>query len=195
MKTSLDIAKQILEHLSAFDLEKEGASYDLKEFVLYLNTLLFSDESLDKTAADQSNLDMKITHLIVTQSKYFKLYCRDVLHDSVISTPDEFSFLLHLNMVDSYRKMELIHIHLLEAPSGIEVIKRLLNRGLITEFNDPDDKRAKRVKISPEGKELVDKLSPQMDEVYAKMLADLSVKGKMHLASYLKSLNDYHYHN
>lgn len=192
MKTSLDIAKQILEHLSAFDLEKEGASYDLKEFVLYLNTLFFSDESLDQTTADQSNLDMEITHLIVTQSKYFKLYCRDVLHDSVISTPDEFSFLLHLNMVDSYRKMELIHIHLLEAPSGIEVIKRLLNRGLISEFNDPDDKRAKRVKISLEGKELVDKLSPKMEEVYAKMLADLSVKGKMHLASYLRSLNDSH---
>ncbi len=95
-------------------------------------------------------------------------------------------------MVDSYREMELIHIHLLEDASGIEVIKRLLNRGLIVEFNDPDDKRTKRLKISAEGKGILDNLSPKMSEVYAKMLADLSVKGKMQLASYLKALNDCH---
>ena len=86
------------------------------------------------------------------QSKHYKMYCKEALVDTDINSPDEYSFLYHLSLVDSFRKMELIHIHLLEAPSGIEVIKRLLKKDFIEEFDDPDIKRDKRGRRTQKGK-------------------------------------------
>jgi len=94
--------------------------------------------------------------------------------------------------VDSYRKMELINMHLLEPPSGIEVIKRLLKKGLIEEFGDPDDKRAKRIRITPKGKSEVDLITPKMQKVFQRMTADMTLNEKLHVISYLRKINDFH---
>ncbi len=141
---------------------------------------------------DENDIDMELTFLLIMQSKHYKTYCKEVLVDSEINSPDEYSFLYHLSLVDSFRKMELIHIHLLEAPSGIEVIKRLLKKGFIEEFDDKQDKRAKRIKITNEGRVETEKLTPQMQTVYSKMTAKMLLKEKIHIISLLKELNDYH---
>ncbi len=126
------------------------------------------------------------------QSKHYKTYCKEALENTEINSPDEYSFLYHLSLVDSFRKMELIHIHLLEAPSGIEVIKRLLKKDFIEEFDDKDDKRAKRVRLTNKGRKETDKITPQIKSVYSKMTAEMTLKDKLYAVSLLKELNDYH---
>ena len=95
-------------------------------------------------------------------------------------------------MVDSYRKMELIKIHLLEPASGIEVIKRLLKKGMIEEFDDPDDKRARRIQITQNGKKEVSRLTPLMQQVFRKMTAEMTLNDKLHIISFLRKMDQFH---
>jgi DNA-binding MarR family transcriptional regulator len=135
---------------------------------------------------------MELSFLLVMQSRYYKAYAKKVLGESELTSPDGFSFLYHLSLTDSFRKMELIKMHHLEPPSGIEVLKRLLNKGLIEEFDDADDKRARRIKITEIGKKELQVIMPKMSEVFRLMTAELSLNEKLHLLAFLKQMNDFH---
>jgi DNA-binding MarR family transcriptional regulator len=193
MNTSISILKELIQHLEDFEQKHQKAN--IKDFVMWLNERVFNENQGNKKNQDKSELNMELTHYLVTQNKYFKTYCKAALHDSNLATPDDFSFLYHLTVVDSFRKMELINIHLLEAPSGIEVLKRLHKKGFIEEFDDANDKRAKRIRITKKGQTEVKKLEPKMKEVYHKMSADMNMKEKIHFISLLKKLSDYHSEN
>jgi DNA-binding MarR family transcriptional regulator len=137
-------------------------------------------------------LDMELSFLLVMQSRYYKAYAKRVLGESELSSPDGFSFLYHLSLVDSYRKMELIKMHHLEPPSGIEVLKRITNKRLIEEFEDADDKRARRIKITEKGKKELQNILPKMSKVFRLMTAELSLNEKLHVLAFLKQMNDFH---
>ena len=137
-------------------------------------------------------LDMELTFLLVMQSRYYKAYAKKVLGESELSSPDGFSFLYHLSLAESYRKMELIKMHHLEPPSGIEVLKRLLHKGFIAEFDDAHDKRAKRIRITEKGRTELEGILPKMREVFQLMTAELSLNEKLHAVGLLKQMNDFH---
>jgi len=195
MNTTLNILSEIIEYLQKYQYEKDKEPTNLKDFVIWLNGFIFNRNFDSNSLHNEKDLNLQFTHLLIMQSKYFKMYCKKALKNSIINTPDDFSFLYHLNHYDSFRKMELIHIHLLEAPSGIEVIKRLLKKELIEEFDDPEDKRAKRIRITNRGRKETKKLLPLMKEVYSNMTAELLLAEKLHFISFLKKLNDYHVKN
>ena len=119
------------------------------------------------------------------QNRYYKAFAKKVLGESELSSPDGFSFLYHMSLTDSFRKMELIKMHHLEPPSGIEVLKRLLKKGLIEEFDDADDRRAKRIKITDKGRKELEVVLPKMSEVFSLMTADLSLNEKLHMLAFL----------
>lgn len=192
MSNTLNIVAELIEHLRRFEIEKGQEPQDVKEFAIWLSQLMFESHNSLESYQDERNIDMELTFLLIMQSKHYKTYCKEALVNTEINSPDEYSFLYHLSLVDSFRKMELIHIHLLEAPSGIEVIKRLLKKDFIEEFDDKDDKRAKRVRITNKGRKETDKITPQMKSVYSKMTAEMSLKEKFYAVSLLKELNDYH---
>ena len=192
MNNTLSIVAELVDQLHLFEREKGHEPNDLKEFTIWLNQFVFDEHHFSESDHQESDMDMELTFLLIMQSKHYKTYCKDALVNTEINSPDEYSFLYHLTLVDSFRKMELIHIHLLEAPSGIEVIKRLLKKGFIEEFDDKDDKRAKRVRITDKGRKETEKLTPQMKLVYTKMAANMSIKEKKHAISWLKDLNNYH---
>lgn len=192
MNQSLNIISELIEVLNKFTNEKGNEPKDLKEFVVWLNQLVFEPQHSLESGIRENDIDMELTFLLIMQNKYYKTYCKEALVNTDINSPDEYSFLYHLSLVDSFRKMELIHIHLLEAPSGIEVIKRLLKKGFIEEFDDKEDKRAKRIRITTKGKQEADRITPKMQEVYTKMSAELSLKEKLHVISFLRGISNYH---
>lgn len=192
MNNSLNIVTELIELLRRFETEKGQDPQDIKEFAIWLSQLMFESHNSLESNQGESNINMELTFLLIMQSKHYKTYCKEAFVNTEINSPDEYSFLYHLSLVDSFRKMELIHIHLLEAPSGIEVIKRLLKKEFIEEFDDKDDKRAKRVRITNKGRKETDKITPRMKSVYSKMTAEMSLKKKLYAVSFLKELNDYH---
>ena len=192
MDTSLKIIQELIDGLMEYTHEYNKEPDDLKEFVLWLNSSLFENPHSLETDNGEDQLDMELTFLIIMQNKHYKAYAKKALNNSEITSTDGFSFLLHLAMVDSYRKMELIKIHLLEPPSGIEVIKRLLKKDLIEEFDDPDDKRARRIQITGKGKKEVSRLTPLMQQVFSKMATEMTLNEKLHVISFLRKMNQFH---
>jgi DNA-binding MarR family transcriptional regulator len=192
MNKSLTLLTELIKLLESFENEKAHEAKDVKEFAIWLGHHVFESHNALESKQKESDIDMELTFLLIMQSKHYKTYCKEAFENTKINSPDEYSFLYHLSLVDSFRKMELIHIHLLEAPSGIEVIKRLLKKGFIEEFDDKNDKRAKRIKLTKKGRQETEKLHPQMTSVYSKMAAEMSLKEKIQAISFLRALNNYH---
>jgi len=192
MKTSLEVISEIVQWLELFNKENPENEMELTSFILWLNSRLFTDEHIDQSIHGNELLDMELSFLLVLQHRYYKAYAKKVLGQSELSSPEGFSFLYHLSLVDSYRKMELIKMHHIEPPSGIEVLKRLLKKELIEEFDDPDDGRAKRIRITETGTKEIRAIMPKMQNVFKSMTAEMSLHEKLHVVSFLKQMNDYH---
>jgi DNA-binding MarR family transcriptional regulator len=195
MSHLLNIINELIDYLKRYEKEKGHEPADVKEFTIWLNQFVYKQKHSLESGHEENSIDMELTFLLIMQNKHYKSYCKQALVNTDINSPDEYSFLYHLSLVESFRKMELIDIHLLEAPSGIEVIKRLLKKGFIEEYDDREDKRAKRIKITEKGRQETDKLTPQMEEVYSKMAAEMTLKEKLHMVTYLQRLNEYHLKN
>ncbi len=195
MKTSLEIIKQLIQWFEIFDKENPESEIELTSFIIWLNSKLFVDEHTDQSTHDHDVLDMELSFLLALQHRHYKAYAKAALGESELSSPEGFSFLYHLSLVNSYRKMELIKMHHLEPPSGIEVLKRLLKREFIEEFDDPDDGRAQRIRITETGKQKIQIILPKMQQVFSSMTADMSLSEKLHVVSFLRQMNDYHIKN
>ena len=192
MNKSLNITGEIINWLERFTEENTEEDLNLKAFIIWLNSKLFADEHGDHSKHDTDVLDMEMTFLLALQHRHYKAYAKAALGESELSSPEGFSFLYHLSLAESYRKMELIRLHLIEPPSGIEVLKRLLKKQLIEEFDDPDDKRATRVRITETGKKEIQAILPKMQQVFTSMTAEMSLNEKLHVVAFLQQMNDYH---
>ena len=192
MKTSLELIKEIVDWLELFSKEYPENELSLESFILWLNSKIFSANHIDESEHKSETLNMELSFLLVLQNRYYRAYAKKVLGQSELSSPESFSFLYHLSLVDSYRKMELIKMHHVEPPSGIEVLKRLLHKEFIVEFDDPDDRRARRIRISETGKKEIHTIMPKMQEVFHLMSAEMSLNEKLYVVAFLKQMSDFH---
>ncbi len=192
MKTSFEVLRELIQWFEAFSEEYPESETDLNSFIIWLNTRLFAEEPGKHSVHDRDVLDMELSFLLALQNRHYKAYAKEALLDSELSSPEGFSFLYHLSLADSYRKMELIKMHQLEPPSGIEVLKRLLKRKFIEEFDDPDDGRAKRIRITEAGRQKIRIVQPKMQQVFSSMAANMSLPEKLHVLAFLRQMNEYH---
>lgn len=192
MKTSLQLISEIIPWLELFNKENPENEMSLESFIIWLNSRLIAEHHDAHSIHSDDVLDMELSFLLALQNRHYKVYAKRALGESELSSPEGFSFLYHLSLTDSYRKMELIKMHHMEPPSGIEVLKRLLKKELIAEFDDPDDKRAKRICITEVGRKEILSIMPKMQLVFKSMTAGMSLNEKVHVVSFLRQMNDYH---
>lgn len=192
MSTSFNIIHTLVDWVDQFTKDQNKTEFSIEEFLVWLNSKIFPPDNPHHDGFDEAQINMELSFLLIVQNRHFKSYAKKALGDSAFSSPDSFSFLYHLSMVDSYRKMELIKMHMMEAPSGIEVLKRLLSKRFIEEFDDPDDKRAIRIRITKTGKEELNNNLPAMQNVFKQMTANMNFGAKLHFIEALKNLNDFH---
>ncbi len=80
----------------------------------------------------------------------------------------------------------------LERSTAFEVIRRMQRLELVEEFPDPNDKRTKRVKISPKGKAALKEADARVDQISRLMMGDLTENKKFDLLKLLLSLTQFH---
>jgi hypothetical protein len=76
--------------------------------------------------------------------------------------------------------------------SGADIIKRLVKHGYVEEFDDEDDKRSRRVRITQVGKLLIFKIFEEMDTVSSIITGNLTGDEKLFLLHYLNKLDNLH---
>lgn len=167
------------------EFNKNNPSGKMQDFVVWLSGKYFESK---ESNGHEEQLDLMLVFQISLLNKSIKKQTKEVISESSLSSLDGYSFLLHLEQADSFRKMELIEMHNLEAPTGIEVIKRLLSKGLIEEFDDKEDKRAKRVKMTHAGKTELERLKPLVDAKFKSFAQALALNDKLSLVAAMNKL-------
>lgn len=198
-----EILKELLDHFIDFDSEFQGDDqYTMADFVGYLNAGIDSQPSEirnlagteEKWVKEHVDPNTEISTLIVFMYRYAVGYFKKAIKDSNINTLDEFSFLIVLTTYTQLTKKELIQKLIMEITSGVEVIKRLLKRGLIEEFANPSDKRSVLVAITSKGKQELVALLPKMGLVGGVVVGNLTQAEITSLSFLLRKL-DYHHND
>ena len=199
-----EILTSLINQFFSFDSEKGNQEeYSFDEFIGYLNAKSevqelkirkLSGENKESFKYEHTSATREISILIVLMNRYAKWYIKKVLKDSLLQTPDEFSFLISLMTYNSLHKSELITRQIMEKTSGTEIINRLVRKGMISETADQNDKRSIRVSITESGREEILRILPLMTKVTEIVVGNLSVE-EINTLSYLLKKLDYFHNN
>jgi DNA-binding MarR family transcriptional regulator len=199
-----EILTTLINHFFSFDTEMGNQEeYSIDEFIGYLNAKSdrqeleirnISGENKEFFKHEYRSTSRDISILIVLMNRYAKWYIKKVLRDSLLQTPDEFSFLITLMTYDSLNKSELITKQIMEKTSGTQVINRLVKRGMIFETADQNDKRSIRVSITKSGREEILRILPLMTKVTEIVVGNLNAE-EINTLSYLLKKLDYFHNN
>ncbi len=132
-------------HLAISQLEKETLGYDLSKEVI-------------------------ISIAVGRLARFADMYTKKALAALPIANTDEIVYLMILDETNTPRKSELIHSGLSEFSTGVEIIRRLQKANLVEEFPDAEDRRSKRIRLTDQGKKLLEEVYPKM-EIVSKMVA------------------------
>ena len=197
-----EILSFIINQFFIFDEVRDKRNdYSIEEFISYLDAqkgkekLEFREFSgKNKTFIKKEYRDAvtDISILLVFMYRYAKGYLKKALRGSSLHTADEFSFLITIMTSESLRKSELIAKQIMEKTTGMEVINRLINSGLIVESADKKDKRSKIVSITKAGMDEIRSVIPLMGKVSEIIVGNLSNEEINTLAYLLKKLDYYH---
>ncbi len=195
MTKSITFLKELLPFIESYMESKDQEDINIESFTLWLNQrMIKSTHEIPREEMNhsQNHLNFQLLHVILFLNRFAKVYLKKALTDSPLASVEDFLFLAILGHKESMRKSELIYYHVLEMPTGIEVINRLLNKGLIEDFADPEDGRSKRVKVTGEGKQLIKKMRTRILKVNQIIGGDLNAQQKIVLLSLFDQLSHFH---
>ena len=184
----------ILPYLEEFEEKGEGDTID--DFVAWMQTAptlkIDSKAAILKSVPLQGNVNAQICQLIALMYKYIRFYYKKGFKNSLLQTMEDFGFLATLTMFGDLRKNKLIQKNTSEFTSGMEVIRRLERNELIESFSDPEDKRARRVKITEKGQGVFYQTLPVLQKMGAIATGELTEVEKQQLFELLNKLNYFH---
>ncbi|MEC5156347.1 MarR family winged helix-turn-helix transcriptional regulator [Chryseobacterium sp. MP_3.2] len=195
---NLELLIDILKEFKNFE---ESTSYKstakVEDFQNFLNERSYGKENptnlSDKYDLKVYDLENEIAKQVIMLGRYSKHLIKKALEKNTDLVNDDFTYLFRLMDYDSLTKTQLIEKNAHEKQSGIEIIKRLVKNGLISEKPDAEDKRSVRVAVTPKGKEVFFETMKDITVVSKIMSGKLNEKEKNNLLMYLKKINTFHH--
>lgn len=198
MTTSFII--KLLQRVEKF--EKSGSAksnLDVDDFRNWLNDEKYYSESPTKLFAENdkevSFLENEICKQILLISRYARLAIRRGLQEFPELANEEFTYLYRVKDEPGLSKMMLIERNGHEKPTGMHIIKRLVEHNLVMEVDDPNDRRSKLIYLTEKGHRYFEQSVPAVDQISTFLSGDLSPKEKEILLKVLIKLNTFHYTN
>jgi DNA-binding MarR family transcriptional regulator len=140
-------AVELLVNWDRFNQDYPDAS--LNDFCKYF--LARTSEKPDES--HQAGLLLKTLGRITSA---FGLYHRAAMATINMPSPESFFFLNGIAHFGEVKKTNLIRYLFFEYTTGMEAINKLIRNDLVTEKQDPDDRRAKLLTLTEKGKKLLD---------------------------------------
>lgn len=119
-------------------------------------------------------IDFALLRLTGRIAKLNNIYAITAAEGTGIGTLDEFSLLNAIDNLKDPRKTEAIYTALFELSTGIDMLNRLKKIGFISEHADKEDKRSKRVKITPKGQKALVACRKKINQLAELEFYDLS---------------------
>jgi len=129
--------------------------------------------------------------LITKLQKYLGLYIKPAITRLGFSREHEYNFLYQVSRMDKPTKNSLSKENMVEFSTGRDVIRRLIDRKLLMEKPDPEDKRAMLLTLTSLGKKTLEKSYEQISGAFTDFLGDLNLKEQSQLISLLSKIYRY----
>jgi DNA-binding MarR family transcriptional regulator len=193
-RSRYEFLRKVMDLVETF--EDQHSQPDIASFTLWLNAQVFPPnipQADGKPLFTEGTLESNIARIVGNLYKFTKQYTKKALQQSPILTLDDFGFLAYVYFRPAMTKSELIKVNLMEISSGTEVIKRLIKSGLAEEFPDEKDSRAKSLRITTEGREVMRAVFREMGKVAQIVAGNLAHEERIQLLSLLTKLDNFHH--
>ena len=115
-------------------------------------------------------------------------YANLALKGTDLNQIEEFGVMQTIKKDKNPRKTDVIYANLLELSSGTDMLTRLKKRGLITEYDDKEDKRSKRIVLTEKGEETIEAAKLRIFKNAKLLMNDLSEDDKALCIQLLKNI-------
>lgn len=176
--------------------EQEMGERPIRDFALWIYEKYWDEPFQLPPNEDQPFLatyDGELAAGISTLYLHARHYVRKALEGSLLNGLTDFGFLANLLEHDNLTKSELIDLQVLEFSSGMEVIRRLIRRGLAEDYPSPKDKRSRLVKITDKGKQELEKVWANMGKVGQIIGGNLTEEEKPKAVAGIRKLMHFHH--
>lgn len=145
-----------------------------------------------RAEAEVPLLQTLVAEYLTKAYRYFRGYAKKALDAAPLLTFDDFISLAYLADRGSLTKTELIEATVNEKTSGMLVLKRLLDRGLVAQAPDAHDRRSRQLTITPAGLATLEAVQPAVNQATALLQGDLSAAEQQQLGALLARLIKFH---
>lgn len=130
--------------------------------------------------------------LITRLHRVLQFLSKPIAKELGFTKPIEFGLLVQIALMKRPNKKELCRELLIEGSTGVEITKRLAQRGFILEETDPADRRSSRLSLTEKGQKIIVQGYARLGDIHSDFLGPLSSAQKQELIFLLSQLNDYH---
>lgn len=135
------------------------------------------------------DINGKLVILLRRIGRFHIVYSNKALEGTELDQIEEFGILVTIHNMGNPIKSEAIYNNIIELSSGTNMLIRMIKRGLVTEYVDPDDKRVKRLKVTKKGEKTLDVAKDQVLKVAQMMVQDLNDEEKRLCMELLDPIN------
>ena len=171
---------------------------NVEDFRLWLNDQKYRKESPTKLFKNEQHqvsfTENEICKQVLLLGRYSRQLIRKGLNDFPELANEEFTYLYRLKDEPNLTKIQLIERNGHEKQTGTQIIKRLLEYGLIEEKNDSEDKRSKRLNLTEKGEDYFHRSVEKVNMTSRILAGKLENNEKAELLELLRKLNDFHSH-
>ncbi|NAS13894.1 MarR family winged helix-turn-helix transcriptional regulator [Poritiphilus flavus] len=203
MKHNLSYQPLILNWENYLQSTRDPSLRDFAKYLLLSDTKTSSDAFTGQEPGDEASaetrpnqesapyLTAEAAELIFRLNKFIRIYGKPVLQDVGLNSMDEFVILAFLLENRESPKKEIIGENLIEFTTGMDMLKRMIKTGLLSERINPADKRQKIISLSQKGQEVLFLILERFKNI-TDVLGDLEIKEREILLNTLKRLNSFH---
>lgn len=193
------LIKDVLDLVQEFELENKLAienQSNIESFKIWMirkyQSIINEMEVYWEGKIVGRTAESAIATLVVHMNRFGKNYFKSAIHGSDFSTPDDVIYLIVLKFSYNMTKMDLIKKNVHEKPAGMQIIKRLITNGWVSEKKSDEDKRSKIISITPKGLTALASVMEKVRDATDIVSGDLADEEKIELIRILNKLNDFH---
>ena len=174
------------------DFTRENPQKDIYAFARWLLATREKEEKEpQKPIPDALENASRVAVLVTRLQRYLALYVRPAVRQLGFTKEHEYNFLYQVSKMNKPNKNDLSKENMVEFSTGRDIIRRLIEKNLITEKPDPDDGRAVLLVLTAKGRKILEKSFELMSSSFTDFLGDLTGKEQSQLIVLLTKLNHY----
>ena len=158
------------------DFEAKHPNAELEDFCRYYLSVnrekISSRELFNGFMPPYSNITL--TKLINWITRLYNVYADSAMTGLKVKNLEEFIILNAVSVLKDPKKTEAIYYSFQELSTGLNILTVLKCKGYITEYDDPNDKRSKRVALTEEGKIILEECYVQLRKISEIILHDFA---------------------